>query len=76
MGGSRAALGWAGIAVVLILLSVPWFLWGSSAVVAGLPVWIWWHVGWMIVCAAVFAVFARYAWGVGIETAGGGDVDG
>jgi hypothetical protein len=32
---------------VLVALAVPWFLWGSGRVVAGLPVWVWWHIGLM-----------------------------
>ena len=53
---------------VLVVLSVPWFLWGDASVAFGLPVWLWWHVGWMFLTAAVFSVFAARAWGVGIET--------
>jgi hypothetical protein len=58
---------WSSVAVVLVALAVPWFMWGSDAVVAGLPVWVWWHVGWMGVCAVTFYVFTRTAWGVGVE---------
>jgi hypothetical protein len=70
---SKEKLLWTLVAVVLVVLAVPWFLWGSSSVVAGLPVWIWWHVGWMALTALVFAVFARQAWGVGVEPRGGTD---
>jgi hypothetical protein len=48
--------------VVLITFSIPWFLWGSAAVVAGLPVWLWWHIGWLGVTAVVFALFSRTEW--------------
>jgi hypothetical protein len=41
---------------------VPWFLWGTATVVAGLPLWLWWHVGWMVVASAVFALFTRHGW--------------
>jgi hypothetical protein len=61
---------WGIVALILVALAVPWFLWGSSRVVAGLPVWIWWHVGWMVLTAAVFATFTRTAWGVGVEPRG------
>ena len=65
--------GWIAVAVVLSALSVPWFLWGDATVVAGLPLWLWWHVGWMILASAVFWAFAQRAWGIGIETGDGRD---
>jgi hypothetical protein len=55
---------WGAVFLVLMALAVPWFLWGSAAVVAGLPVWLWWHIGWMALASVVFAVFARRGWGV------------
>ncbi len=58
---------WTAVALVLMALAVPWFLWDSGAVAAGLPVWLWWHVGWMLLASVVFAVFARTDWGVGVE---------
>lgn len=59
--------GWAVVALVLMTLSVPWFLWDSGTVAAGLPAWLWWHVGWMVLASIVFAVFAQTDWGVGVE---------
>ncbi|WP_425494320.1 DUF3311 domain-containing protein [Natronoglomus mannanivorans] len=56
--------------MVLVALAIPWFLWGNDTVVAGLPIWLWWHVGWMGLAAVGFWVFATRAWGVGIETGG------
>jgi hypothetical protein len=70
MSDRRSLLLWAGVAVVLMALAVPWFMWGSDAVVAGLPAWVWWHVGWMGVAAAAFYAFTRTAWGVGVEEVG------
>jgi hypothetical protein len=48
---------------------VPWFLWGDGRVVAGLPLWLWWHVGWMCLASGVFYLFTRSAWdrGMGVE---------
>ncbi|MFB6152495.1 MAG: DUF3311 domain-containing protein [Haloarculaceae archaeon] len=63
-------VGWSLAALVLVALAVPWFMWGTSTVVAGLPVWVWWHVGWMALTAAVLWLFTRYAWGLGIEEVG------
>lgn len=54
---------WIVVAIVLVALSIPWFLWGNATVVAGLPVWIWWHVGWMGVTVIAFWLFTRRAWG-------------
>lgn len=74
MADSGAKYAWSVVALVLVALAVPWFLWGSSRVVAGLPVWVWWHIGWMVLTAGVFYVFTRTAWGLGVES--GGEVDG
>lgn len=59
--------GWALVGAVLIVLAVPWFLWGDGRVAAGLPLWLWWHIGWMGLTSVVFYAFTRRAWGVGIE---------
>ncbi|ELY94470.1 DUF3311 domain-containing protein [Natrialba taiwanensis] len=64
--GSLELAGWITVGVVLCALAIPWFLWGNSTVVAGLPVWLWWHVGWMGLASVVFWYFARHAWGLGI----------
>ncbi|MEF8887754.1 MAG: DUF3311 domain-containing protein [Haloarculaceae archaeon] len=74
MAALDAKYAWSIVALVLAALAVPWFLWGSSSVVAGLPVWVWWHIGWMVLTAGVFYVFARTAWGLGVESRG--EVDG
>jgi hypothetical protein len=70
MSISTGTIAWSIVAVALVALAVPWFLWGSSRVIAGLPVWIWWHVGWLVLTSLVFAVFAHTAWGVGVEPRG------
>jgi len=59
-------LAWATAALLLAALAIPWFLWQDSTVIAGLPLWLWWHVGWMGVASVVFWAFTRYGWGVGI----------
>ena len=61
------AVGWTAVALVLMALAVPWFLWDTSAIAAGLPVWLWWHIGWMALASVVFAVFTRTDWGIGVE---------
>ena len=53
---------WVLALIVLIVFAVPWFMWGDSRVVAGLPVWLWWHVGWMALAAATFYAFSRGPW--------------
>ncbi|MFB6153621.1 MAG: DUF3311 domain-containing protein [Halodesulfurarchaeum sp.] len=58
------SLAWVGIFLVLAALAVPWFLWGDETVVAGLPVWLWWHIGWMILTAVTFRRFATRHWGL------------
>jgi hypothetical protein len=63
---------WILALAVLVTFAVPWFMWGSSAVVAGLPVWVWWHIGWMALASVVFALFTREAWDRGMGTAPAG----
>jgi len=58
---------WTVAFAVVIAFAVPWFLWRSDAVFAGLPVWLWWHVAWMGVAAVVFHAFATRAWGLGVR---------
>lgn len=53
---------WALAFVALVTFAVPWFLWGNATVIAGLPVWLWWHIGWMGLAAVVFYAFSRRAW--------------
>ncbi|MFC7194410.1 DUF3311 domain-containing protein [Halosimplex aquaticum] len=60
-------IGWSAVGVLLAALAVPWFMWGGDAVASGLPVWVWWHVGWLCLTAVVFWVFTRRAWGLGVE---------
>ena len=55
------------VALVLVALAIPWFMWRDGSVAFGLPVWLWWHVGWMALAAVVFGLFANRAWGIGIE---------
>ncbi|WP_283401607.1 DUF3311 domain-containing protein [Halorubrum sp. DM2] len=56
---SRSDLVWIPTFAILVAFAVPWPLWGVDRVVAGLPVWIWWHVAWLGLCAALFALFVR-----------------
>lgn len=69
MVSSFERYGWGLVFVLLIVFAVPWFLWGDSTVVAGLPVWLWWHIGWMVLASIVFWLFSRRAWGLWIEGA-------
>jgi hypothetical protein len=66
MVSRRERYGWVIVMAVLIALAIPWFLWGNSRVVYGLPVWLWWHIGWMVLAALVFWAFATRAWGIGV----------
>ncbi len=66
MGRTELAV-WIAVATALSALAIPWFLWGESRVFAGVPLWVWWHVGWMGLASVVFYLFATRAWGIGIE---------
>lgn len=65
--------GWLAVAVVISGLSIPWFLWRDSTVVAGVPLWLWWHIGWMVFTSVVCWLFTQHAWGLGIESTGDRD---
>ena len=67
--------GWAVAMAVLVTLAIPWFLWGDARTALGLPLWLWWHIGWMVLASVTFWVFSRRAWGVWITDtpAAGGD---
>jgi hypothetical protein len=60
---------WIPVFALLVALAIPWFLWGNSTVVAGLPLWLWWHIGWMALAAVAFSLFTRGAWdrGMGVK---------
>ncbi len=70
--GRAELVGWGIVGVVLAVFAIPWFLWGDETIVASLPLWLWWHIGWMFLTALVFWIFTKRAWGIGIET----DADG
>jgi hypothetical protein len=70
---------WIGVFAVLVTFAIPWFLWGNTITLGGLPVWLWWHIGWMCIAAIVFAAFTRSAWDRGMDvpitrSAAGADV--
>lgn len=62
--------GWTLVMGTLVAFAVPWFLWGTSRIVAGLPLWLWWHICWMVLATVVFYAFASRAWGIGITDTG------
>lgn len=70
MQGRTTSLAWAAAFVVVVALAVPWFMWRDATVVAGLPVWLWWHIGWLGLTSLVFYAFSQRAWGLWV----GGDV--
>lgn len=66
MSLTREASLWFAVFAILIALAIPWFLWGTGTVVAGLPLWLWWHIGWLGLSAVLFTLFAHRAWGTGV----------
>lgn len=66
-------VGWIVALASLPIFAIPWFLWGSELLMFGLPVWLWWHIGWMFLASLVFWLFTRRAWGLGIVTHNGGE---
>lgn len=69
-------VGWGVTMMIVAGLTIPWFLWGEDTVVAGLPIWVWWHACWMAVASIAFHAFARRAWGMGVVRAPGSETDG
>jgi Protein of unknown function (DUF3311). len=53
---------WLLIGGVLIAAAVPWWLWGAPLRWGPLPVYVWYHIGWMGIVTLVFAHFARRWW--------------
>ena len=64
---SRPAVVWGIVFALLVALAIPWFMWRDAATVAGLPVWLWWHVGWLCLTTGAFALFAHHGWGTFVE---------
>lgn len=62
-------IAWLVVFFALVVFAIPWFQWGRGGVVAGLPTWVWYHVGWLALTAVVFYVFTQRGWGriVGVE---------
>ena len=59
MKRSQSDLVWIPTFAVLVAFAVPWPLWGVDLVIAGLPVWIWWHVAWLGLCTVLVRRFVR-----------------
>lgn len=62
MNARIRTLGWLATFSVLVVLSVPWFWWGDSRTAVGIPLWLWWHIGWMGLATVVFYLFTRTDW--------------
>ncbi|MFC7098236.1 DUF3311 domain-containing protein [Halobaculum marinum] len=68
MTRTRSDLLWVLVFAVLVAFAIPWFLWGDATVVAGLPLWLWWHVGWMVLATVAFYAFTRTGgWDRGVD---------
>ncbi|MFC7136538.1 DUF3311 domain-containing protein [Halobaculum litoreum] len=68
MTRNRSDLLWILAFAALVAFAIPWFLWGDATVVAGLPLWLWWHVGWMALASVAFYAFARTGgWDRGVD---------
>lgn len=59
---------WYGVFALLAVFAIPWFMWRDATTWAGLPVWLWWHIGWMLAASAAFYAFSLGAWDRLMET--------
>lgn len=78
MDRTRRDIVWIPTFAVLVAFAVPWPLWGVDLIVAGLPVWIWWHIAWLGLCTLLFTQFVRSgAWerGMGLQAASDTDAE-
>lgn len=75
MGRPRRDYLWIGALATIVALAVPWFLWRDATVVAGLPLWLWWHVAWMLLASGTFYLFTRNAWDRGMTRPVEGGLD-
>jgi len=67
---------WVVIGVILVGASIPWWLWQDPLRWGPLPVYVWYHIGWMVVVTVVFIHFARRWWEpLGTVDATRGDAD-
>ena len=64
MRDRTSEVAWALVFAVIVAFAVPWFLWRDATVVAGLPVWLWWHIGWLMLTSVTFYTFTRRGWGL------------
>ncbi len=57
---------WGGLFMTIIVFAIPWFLWGNEQLFLGLPVWLWWHIGWLGLASVLFWLFSMFGWGTWI----------
>lgn len=62
MTRTRAKVLWVAIFLVTMVMGVPWFLWRSSRLFMGIPVWVWYHIGWLLFLVFLFWLFVRTYW--------------
>jgi hypothetical protein len=63
-GGLVQKVVWIVSWLALVLLGLDFFNWGKTPrLLLGLPGWLWWEVGLVLLVAAVFGLLSRFAWG-------------
>ena len=53
---------WVVVFFITTVMGVPWFLWGSSLLFIGIPLWVWYHVGWLLFAVFLFWLFVKTYW--------------
>lgn len=49
--------------MVLVLLGLDFFNWGKTPrLILGLPGWLWWNVGLVLLISLVYFILTRFSW--------------
>ncbi|RLE14708.1 hypothetical protein DRJ04_01850 [Candidatus Aerophobetes bacterium] len=54
---------WIVVFFITMVMGIPWFFWGSSSCFIGIPVWVWYHIGWLLFLIFLFWLFVKTYWG-------------
>jgi hypothetical protein len=59
---SKIKMFWIVIFFITMVMGVPWFFWGSARLFMGIPLWVWYHTGWLLFLIFLFWLFVKTYW--------------